>query len=195
MLLGLVGGALGGWLAGSLARRAGAPWRQEVSAAVLALLGALLAERWGPTLRLVPAVALVAGLWGIALVDLTSRRVPNTAVVGLVALGALARLGGLGMGPTGGAAVLALVVGLSLGALSLGSRGGLGMGDVKLAAALAWILGWPVTLWALGATFLAGGLAAAGILLLRRGGAGTALPYAPFLFIGGLTALLLAGRP
>jgi leader peptidase (prepilin peptidase) / N-methyltransferase len=70
-------------------------------------------------------------------------------------------------------------------------RGGIGMGDVKLAMLLGVALGWSV-----GLALLVGTVAAAlpsAYVLLTQGAEGrkTAIPFGPFLALGGLIALFV----
>ncbi|MFI0445158.1 prepilin peptidase [Actinomadura sp. 6N118] len=70
----------------------------------------------------------------------------------------------------------------------------IGLGDVKLAGVLGLYLGWlGLDAWLLGvvATFVFGGLFAAGLLVARRAGRKSELPYGPFLLLGTLVAVLV----
>ncbi|TDC51934.1 prepilin peptidase [Actinomadura sp. KC345] len=69
---------------------------------------------------------------------------------------------------------------------------GIGMGDVKLSGVLGLYLGWfGLDAWVLGllATYLLGGLAGIGILIVRRTRKGE-FPFGPSMFIGTLAAVL-----
>ncbi len=68
--------------------------------------------------------------------------------------------------------------------------GDLGGGDVKLATLIGLIFAFPLGLWALFIGIVAGGLAAIGLLMTRRLTAKSHIPYAPFLCLGALIALL-----
>ena len=69
--------------------------------------------------------------------------------------------------------------------------GGMGMGDMKLGAMLGAFLGWRLGLFALFVAVMAGGVVAAGLLLAGRKGRKDAVPFGPFLALGGATALLV----
>jgi leader peptidase (prepilin peptidase) / N-methyltransferase len=74
------------------------------------------------------------------------------------------------------------------------SPAGMGMGDVKLAALLGAALGKSVAV-AIAVGLLAGG--AFGLLVIAREGVGArkkAIPFGPFLALGGLVVLFLGGR-
>lgn len=76
---------------------------------------------------------------------------------------------------------------------SLLTRGQMGMGDVKLAAFGGLALGWRLALPALVVMALAGGIAAAVLLVVRRRGRRDAMPYAPYVALGIALMLLLQG--
>ena len=87
--------------------------------------------------------------------------------------------------------VLGGIFGLLLFALVAYLRPGtLGGGDVKLAALIGLLFGFPSSIWALLIGILAGGMVALGLVLTRRGTGATQMPYAPFLCLGVLVALI-----
>lgn len=67
---------------------------------------------------------------------------------------------------------------------------GMGSGDVYLAAIIGMATGFPLVLVALMAGIIAGGVFAASLLLLRRVGRKTAMPFGPFLAAGAMVALV-----
>ena len=149
-----------------------------------------------PNMRLVWTLALLIAL----AVDLRQRRIPNWLTYGGILLGLLlAALHGqraLAAALMGGGLALAFF-GLAHG---LGRRwndaegaSALGLGDVKLATLIGVILGWPMALPALFLALLAGGLAALAVILSqlarRAYRPGAAMPYGPYLVLGGLAGL------
>ena len=141
--------------------------------------------------------ALAGLLWfaaaGIALaaIDLEHRRLPDaivlpSLVVVTVLLLASAALAGdwLRVGQTlgGGAALFA---GYLL--IAIVYPVGMGGGDVKLAplvgVVLGWV-GWSAVVVGVFAGFLLGALWGVALMLLRRGGRKTALPFGPFMLLG-----------
>ena len=133
----------------------------------------------------------------LALIDLDVKRLPDALtlpsyVVVPVLLG-VAALAGSDSGDLlrallGGAAMYAVYF-----ALCFAYPAGMGFGDVKLAGVLglytAW-LGWGA--WAVGLFlgFLLGGLFGIGLILVKRGGRKTAVPFGPFMLLGVLIAVL-----
>lgn len=144
-------------------------------------------------------------IWTLALLtalalDLRQRRIPNWLTGGGLLVGLLlAAVSGrqaLTDALLGGGLALAFF-GLAHG---LGRRwrdsegaSALGLGDVKLATLIGVILGWPLALPALFLALLAGGLAALAVILgqlaRRAYRPGGAMPYGPYLALGGLVGL------
>lgn len=80
-----------------------------------------------------------------------------------------------------GAAVLAVVI---FGAIFAFSRGrGMGMGDVKLAGALGVLFGWPDVSLIIILSFIIGAIVGIKIIISKKGGAKTLIPFSPFLVI------------
>lgn len=162
-------------------------------------LFALMAVKFGLSAALPAYLYLAAVGVALALIDLDVKRLPDALtlpsyVVGFVLLG----LASLDDGPAllrallGAAAMYAVYF-----ALAFAYPAGMGFGDVKLSGVLglytAW-LGWDV--WGAGLLlgFLLGGLFGIGLILLKRGGRKTAIPFGPFMLIGALAAIVV-GSP
>lgn len=157
-------------------------------AAALSLLLALLAfQRLGFTSRWVALLPLLGVLAAIAVVDVTTKMIPDVLTLpGLayaLALAAFAEGGpspiqaGLGVVAGGGLLLLLAVV----------SRGGVGGGDIKLVAMLGGALGWKGAVIAFALSQLGGGLV---ILYLLRAGQAERRKTLP---IGALIAVIGAG--
>ena len=163
-----------------------------------AVLFVVMALRFGPDPVLPAYLYLAAVGLALALIDLDCKRLPDALTLPsypvaavLLALGAL-------LGSDSGELVRALLGGLAMYALyfalCFAYPAGMGFGDVKLAGVLgmytAW-LGWGA--WTVGVFlgFLYGGVWGLGLVLLRRGGRKTAVPFGPFMLLGVLTALLV----
>jgi len=161
-----------------------------VEAATAVLFAAVVAVHHANTASLVLGLVLVAFLVPIALIDLDHRIIPNRltlpAAVLAVVLGTALDPGGEVERLIAGAAA-ALVLGLP----SLINPKGMGMGDAKLVGVLGLYLGAAVVP-AFFVAFLAG--TAIGIaIIVRKGmsqGRKTAVPFGPFLALGGLVGVL-----
>lgn len=154
-----------------------------------ALLFACLWGRFGPSWKL-PLVALGCAFFLlVAIVDLKYRLVPNVLVYPAMVVVLLFH----SIPPMGNtlAALLGGLVGLAPFLLTALVRpGGLGGGDVKLAALIGLTVGFPQVLWALTIGILAGGITAILLLLTRRWDMKSHIPYAPFLCLGVIAALI-----
>lgn len=167
------------------------PIVEALTAVLMAAVALVHAE---DTAKLVLGLVLVAFLVPLTLIDLEHRLLPNVL--------------------TGPAAVLAIVLGLALdpggeperlvaGAAAalffllaaLAYPGGMGMGDVKLAGVLGLFLGAPVVVALLVA--LVSGVVAGVAVVARKGvadGRKTAVPFGPFLALGGVVAILVGAE-
>ena len=65
----------------------------------------------------------------------------------------------------------------------------MGGGDMKLGAMLGAFLGWKLALVGILVAVLAGGVLAIVVLLTRRKGRKDAIPFGPFLALGGVVSL------
>ena len=149
--------------------------------------GALIAG----ILALVAFLYLAAISISLALIDLETSRLPNRIVlpaypIGLVLLGTASILGGtLDHLLTAGIGAVALFTLYCL--LSMVSRGGMGLGDVKLAGVLGLFLGWlgiPHLIVGALVAFLLGGVFGVILLLLRRVGRRSSIPFGPWMIVG-----------
>ncbi len=160
----------------------------EGLAAVLAI-GVVLTKHTPRDIVL--GLALVAVLLPVTLIDLDERIIPNKitlpAAVGAVVIGLLfapARVPGQLLAGAAAAGFLLVFV--------LAYPRGMGMGDVKLAGVLGLYLGASVAV-ALLVGVLAG-VIVGGLIMARVGvaeGRKTAVPFGPFLAIGGVVALFV----
>ena len=142
---------------------------------------------------------LVLGSAGIALafIDLEHHRLPDAIVLPLYPVTAAGLvLDGL---VTGEWPWLDLAIGVAvwlgvIGGLWLVSGGrGMGFGDVKLAPVLGGVLGWTAVAAAvvgLFAAFALGAIVGIALMLARKAGRRSALPFGPFLIVGALIGLV-----
>jgi leader peptidase (prepilin peptidase) / N-methyltransferase len=162
--------------------------RPAASALAGVLVVACLA-RFGLTVEALIAAFFAVVLVVLSVIDIERRLLPDRIVLpsALVVLAAQIAV-------DSGRALECLLAAVGVAAFLLVagvlSRGGIGMGDVKLGLLLGAGLGkHAVTALLLGS--LAGGLVSA--VILARGGAKArkrAIPYGPFLALGGIVALL-----
>jgi leader peptidase (prepilin peptidase)/N-methyltransferase len=154
-----------------------------------ALLFALLWHLYDNALQLVLATLYILFLIVILVVDLEHHRILNRLVYPGLALALLTApfvphhylLELLGGGLVG-FGLLFLIV--------LAYPDGMGVGDVKLAAFIGLMVGFPGILVALFLSFMAGGIAAASLMLAGLKGRRDPIPFGPFLAMGGMVSLL-----
>ncbi|MEU5879593.1 A24 family peptidase [Spirillospora sp. NPDC047279] len=164
-----------------------------------AVMIALLTWRVGPHAAL-PAF-LYLGVVGVALavVDVALKRLPDPLTLPSYAIGAVLLAAAAPFTGDGGARLVHALIGMAaLWALFAVQwfllPSAIGLGDVKLAGVLGLYLGWlGADAWLLGvfATFVTGGLVAVALLVTRRAGRGSELPYGPFMLLGTLIAVLV----
>ena len=161
-----------------------------VEALTAVLFAAVVAVHHGDTAALVLGLVLVAFLVPIALIDLDHRIIPNRLTLPAAILAVV-----LGTALDPGGQVERLIAGAAAGAV-LGlpafiSPKGMGMGDAKLVAVLGLYLGASVAP-AFFVAFLVGTAVGIGIIA-RQGmmkGRKTAVPFGPFLALGGIVGVL-----
>lgn len=131
--------------------------------------------------------------------DLDTHRLPEgltlPAIPGLLALLLIAAATAGDWWALGRAVLCAVVVYVLYFGLSWASRGAFGMGDVTLAGLVALplgFLGWVTVFEGLFVAHIVGGLVSVVVVVARRGGRKTAIPFGPFLLVGALAAVLLA---
>ena len=135
------------------------------------------------------SLIFVAALVAVTLIDLEHRIIPNRILAPLalaaIILTALFEPHELPARLIAGAAAGGLLL-----AAALAHPGGMGMGDVKLAAVMGLVLGRAVAP-ALLAALLAGTLVGVGVMARHgvREGRRTAIPFGPFLALGGLVGV------
>ncbi|WP_262007154.1 A24 family peptidase [Streptomyces sp. FIT100] len=166
--------------------------------AVTGLVCAALAAAAGPRPEAAVWVLLAPVAVLLALVDRNVHRLPDQLTLPLAAAAAVL-LGGAALVPgAAGSWPAALLGGLALGGayfvLFLINPNGMGFGDVKLAVPLGVVLGWygwGVLFAGAFAGFLLGAAYGLGLVLLRRAGRKSAIPFGPFMISGALLGLLL----
>jgi leader peptidase (prepilin peptidase)/N-methyltransferase len=142
-------------------------------------------------LRLLAFLYLAAITVALAIIDIETHRLPNVIVlpgyaVGVALLGTAALLHGdfVGLGRiAAGAGILFAFYFV----LAMVSPRGMGMGDVKLAGVLGLFLGslgWGQLAVGAGAAFVLGGLFSIILLITRRAGRKSGIPFGPWMLLG-----------
>ena len=163
-------------------------WRYPAVELSTALLFAVAAYRFGPSLDLVPAIVLLSALVAITGIDLDHQIIPDAITLPGVAAGAALSIAihpnswldtALGIVVGGGLFLVIIVV----------SRGGMGGGDMKLGAMMGAFLGWKLVLLAILLGVFAGGAVAIALLATGSRGRKDPVPFGPFLALGAILSL------
>ncbi|MGC9347661.1 MAG: prepilin peptidase [Anaerolineae bacterium] len=166
---------------------------------------ALLATRYGMSPRVGLAMVALVPLAMILVTDLEAKRVPNVITLSsLAVMLVVGSLFGLALPWTEGGPWWSSLAGAALGfvifrlliwlGVAIFGEGALGEGDMTLASYVGAAVGFPVVLEALLLAFLLGGLGAFLVLVVRKGGLKTAIPYGPFIILGCAISLIWGGE-
>ena len=154
------------------------------------LYAATVAVLWGDATEVALGLVFVTTLTAVTLTDLERRIIPNKILLVAAVLGvAIAAIGDPSSLPE--RAIAAAAAGGLLFAAALAYPRGMGLGDVKLAAVMGLFLGRDVAP-AIFVALLAGSLV--GLAMIAREGAAArkrAIPFGPFLALGGVVGLLV----
>jgi len=171
-------------------------WRYPVTELLCAAWAVLLYLEVGPVWAFLPL-----SLWGFLLVallwiDLDFMELPDALTLPGTLLGIAATLLALGWGPGARHALLGIAAGsgslwlLAWAWITFRRIEGMGGGDIKLAAMFGAVLGWELTLLTLFVAALAGSLWGGALMLRRRGGMRSELPFGTLLAPAALVVLL-----
>jgi leader peptidase (prepilin peptidase)/N-methyltransferase len=164
------------------------PWRYPLVEAVTAVLLTFAWVQFGPTIEFVAAAALLAALVAVTAIDLRHQIIPDAITLPGILAGVTANVATrhlswaeVSLGIVLGGGVFFVII--------VASRGGMGAGDMKLGAMLGAFLGWKITLFALLVGVVVGGASAVVLMALGIRGRKDAIPFGPFLALGGAAAL------
>src|SRR5918995_633229 len=169
-------------------------WRYPLVELTTALLMALTVVVIGPNEEVWLALAFVLLLVPVTVIDIDFRIIPNKLMIaGAIAAPLILALTRPGELPEH--LIAAVAAGGFLLVAAIAYPGGMGMGDVKLAFVMGLFLGREVGV-ALLVALVAGTVLGTAIIARKgaREGRKTAIPFGPFLALGGVVALL-AGEP
>ena len=174
-------------------------WRTIATAAMGAFAFWLLKQRFEGA---EPIVLILFGLWFASLVvgfaiDLDQRLLPDELTLPVIPIALL--LDVTGRNPLVGAELLPAIaiavvvpIGLYLASIPFGA-GAFGLGDVKLLAGVGLMTGFLRTFTGLLSGLFAAGLVLALLLVTRRIGRRTFVPFGPFLIFGALWGIFVPG--
>lgn len=161
--------------------------------ATCALLVALTIQRYGFTVTGCAWAAAQVLLGFIAAWDVVTRRILNVVLLPASVLVFVLRAAFV-QSALVECVVAGLLAFLVFVVLAVAVRGGLGMGDVKLAGFIGLLLG-SAAATALIAGCVAGGLAAAALILTGRAGRTSTFAYGPYLALGAALTIVVSSPP
>ena len=157
-----------------------------------ALIG-LVAAKYGYTDTSLFAFILVFALVTLTLIDVDTQLLPDDITLPLLWLGLIFNFNG------GFTDLKSAVLGAIFGYLILWSvywafklvtgKEGMGYGDFKLLAAIGAWFGWQMLPAVILLSSVVGALIGIGLIVFKGKGGGTAIPFGPFLALGGIAAL------
>jgi len=164
-------------------------WRYPIVELATGAAFGLAFHEFGPTLDFAVCAVLLAALIAITGIDLDHQIIPDVISLPGIIVGVAASV------LTERVSWIDSLIGVAVGgglflAIILASRGGMGGGDMKLGAMLGAFLGWKVGLLAILLGVLAGGAFALYLLFAGRKGRKEAIPFGPFLALGGAVTAL-----
>jgi leader peptidase (prepilin peptidase)/N-methyltransferase len=146
---------------------------------------------WGRDLGV--AWILLAALVAITVIDLDHQIIPDVITLPGIVTGFIVNVASGRLFWTDSLFGILLGGGVFF-AIILASGGGMGGGDMKLGAMFGAFLGWKVTIVAIFLAVIAGGVVAAAMLAAGRKGRKDAIPFGPFLAVGGAAAVFWGER-
>ena len=173
------------------------PWRYPLLELASGALVVLAVGVFGPTLQGAAAAVLLLALLAITGIDLEHQLVPDAIVLPMLWVGL--GLNAFGVFVSAESAILGAVAGFgSLWAIYafyrlLTGQEAIGRGDLKLAAMIGAWLGVGAMPGILFIAFASGALIGLGLMIGRRAGFGTAVPFGPFLALGAACGVLAPG--
>ena len=162
-----------------------------------ALIG-LVAAKYGYIITSLFAFIFVFALVTLTFIDFDTQLLPDDITLPLLWLGLLFNLNG------GFTDLKSAVIGAILGYLILWSvywafklvtgKEGMGYGDFKLLAAIGAWFGWQMLPAVILLSSVVGAVIGIGLIVFKGKGGGTAIPFGPFLALGGIAALFFGAQ-
>lgn len=204
LLAGVVFALLGGgaerlaayWPADEASRR-GPGFRTLLLAVLAGVAAAAVVLRSGlPAWATAGYLALLAPMVVLTATDLEQRRLPHvvldpTIIAAVAFVPINPALGPDVVGRVLNAAIGGAVAVAFLGLTGLVVRGGIAMGDIYLVAPIGLMLGWPAVFTAVFFGAILSAVAGLMLLVSRRAGLRTYIPFGPFLVAGLVLALVI----
>ena len=164
------------------------PARYPLVEALMALCALLIVRLDLPPVQLFLYFLLAAALIVVTFIDIDYYIIPDKITLPSILIAPAAAL------IVGHISFLQSIIGIAVGGgilwgvawayQKLRHEEGMGLGDVKLLAMIGGLLGWQAALFTLFVGSIAGSIIGIALLLARRRGLGTEIPFGPFLALG-----------
>ena len=173
--------------------KASISWRYPAVEIISAILVGLTAYKFGFSINALAASIFVLALLTLTFIDLDTQLLPDNITLPLLWLGLLFNLNG------GFADIQSAVIGAVAGYLILWSvywlfklvtgKEGMGYGYFKMLAAIGAWFGWDMLPAVILLSSIAGSVIGIGLIIFAKKGRNTAIPFGPYLALGGILAL------
>jgi len=173
--------------------KASISWRYPAVEIISALLVGITTYKFGFSLNTLAASTFVLALLTLTFIDMDTQLLPDNITLPLLWLGLLFNLNG------GFTDIQSSIVGAAAGYLILWSiywlfklttgKEGMGHGDFKMLAAIGAWFGWTMLPAVILLSSIAGSIIGIGLILFAKKGRNTAIPFGPYLALGGIAAL------
>lgn len=168
-------------------------WRYPAVEIISAFLIGLTTYKFGFSLNTLASSAFILALLTLTFIDLDTHLLPDDITLPLLWLGLLFNLNG------GFTDIQSAVIGAVAGYLILWGvywlfklitgKEGMGYGDFKMLAAIGAWFGWTIIPGVILVSSISGSIIGIGLMVFAKKGRNTAIPFGPYLALGGITAL------
>lgn len=173
--------------------KASISWRYPAVEIISAFLVGLTAYKFGFSINTLAASVFALALLSLTFIDLDTQLLPDDITLPLLWLGLLFNLNG------GFTDIQSAVIGAVAGYLILWSvywlfklitgKEGMGYGDFKMLGAIGAWFGWTILPAVILLSSIAGSIIGIGLIIFAKKGRNTAIPFGPYLALGGIAAL------
>ena len=178
--------------------KASISWRYPAVEIISAFLVGLTAYKFGFSISTLAASVFALALLTLTFIDLDTQLLPDDITLPLLWLGLLFNLNG------GFTDIQSAIIGAVVGYLILWivywvfklatGKEGMGYGDFKMLAAIGAWFGWTMLPAVILLSSIAGSIIGIGLIIFAKKGRDTAIPFGPYLALGGIAALFYGAQ-
>jgi leader peptidase (prepilin peptidase)/N-methyltransferase len=178
--------------------KASISWRYPAVEIISAFLVGLTAYKFGFSISTLAASVFALALLTLTFIDLDTQLLPDDITLPLLWLGLLFNLNG------GFTDIQSAMIGAVAGYLILWivywvfklvtGKEGMGYGDFKMLAAIGAWFGWTMLPAVILLSSIAGSIIGIGLIIFAKKGRNTAIPFGPYLALGGIAALFYGAQ-